>query len=846
MIMNEFKLLTIIGILSCVFGCSHGNQANEVLEYEEIQPVRRLGVDYEEVVCLAGKDVVRNHVPFSKLKELREELLAKGGTLGDFQVNYNGFTTEARDAFQFAVDIWDLLLDSDALIVVSAQFADLGAGVLGSAGPTGFFVDFDPKADPGVEYSAPLAEKIAGRSLNGPNADLSCSFNNTTNWYFDTDNPEGISNNEFDFATVVLHELGHGIGFLSRHTFADATTGLGVLHGPDNVDTDIFSLLLEEEDGTNLFLNYETPSREIGSALLGNNLFFRSHTVPQSPPPQIFAPSPWNQGSSLSHLDEVTHAGANALMTPSVGRAEVIHDPGLSLTMLYDMGWRSTFIAHEPVSEEIVNAPVPILADVISDDGVGFDSSKVRLVLSEDNFATVIDTFEMIGSSGSSQFEVSVPGKAVGEYQYYFFIDDRTNMGLTNPKLAPNRYHSIFTGVDRVQPVIDHDPVTNYFLDEGVPLLEAEVFDAFTGVDVVTVEWFIEGGNTIELDTMSFLEEQGYIFRFSELEDDRTIGAGDFISYRIIAHDQSDIRNTAVLPSAGEFFRIAVVGVPEPTDFYFTDFDDADNDFSLDGMSIATVDGFEGPALHSEHPYQNNGVGNLNFIANLRVPFIITSEEAKMEFDEVVLVEPGEAGSSFGDNDFWDFVIVEARILGTNNWFSILDGYDSSERTEWRNRYTNGLAGQDSSSGGDEDIEFRRTIPLFQPNIGLDLNTTVEFRWRLFSDPFAVGWGWSVDSLEISNPNSTTPVVVVDAEDREISIAPNPIIDDVLRLTIKGDMIVESFTIADASGRLIQTSNVQLQRGDQQEVPLRNLRPGAYFVLFETEDVWVTKPFLKL
>ena len=50
-------------------------------------------------------------------------------------VNYNGtWPTAARDAFQYAVDIWKSQLTSTVPIVVDAEFKDLGPNVLGSAG----------------------------------------------------------------------------------------------------------------------------------------------------------------------------------------------------------------------------------------------------------------------------------------------------------------------------------------------------------------------------------------------------------------------------------------------------------------------------------------------------------------------------------------------------------------------------------------------------------------------------------------------------------------------------------------------------------------------------------------
>ncbi len=53
----------------------------------------------------------------------------------------------------------------------------------------------------------------------------------------------------------------------------------------------------------------------------------------------LFAPNPWDDGSSVSHIDEATFSdGAYELMTPESDN--VIHTPdSIVLGMLQDMGW---------------------------------------------------------------------------------------------------------------------------------------------------------------------------------------------------------------------------------------------------------------------------------------------------------------------------------------------------------------------------------------------------------------------------------------------------------------------------------------------------------------------------
>ncbi len=42
-----------------------------------------------------------------------------------------------------------------------------------------------------------------------------------------------------------------------------------------------------------------------------------------------------------------------------------------------------------------------------------------------------------------------------------------------------------------------------------------------------------------------------------------------------------------------------------------------------------------------------------------------------MSFDEIVLVEPGETGTSYGDEEFWDYIVIEGSKDDVNTWLAI-------------------------------------------------------------------------------------------------------------------------------------------------------------------------------
>jgi hypothetical protein len=298
-------------------------------------------------------------------------------TTATFVVTYNGFTPQAQAAFQYAVNIWSSLLVSSVPIRVTATWTPLNPGILGSAGASSFYRDFPNAPQPGTWYAVALAEKLAGVDLNvTTDADIDANFSSAvSNWYYGTDGntPPG----QFDLVTVVLHELCHGLTFAGSMTVSGGLGSWGISSGfPFTYDRFGQNGAGQSLINTTLFPN---PSTALAAQLQSNSVFFSGPQAIMAnggTRPPLYAPASWIQGSSYSHLNESTYpaGNANSLMTPEIGMAEAIHNPGaVTLGMFRDMGWTTGGGGGSNIKfeERFVSTTIPPGWRVVDNDGGG-------------------------------------------------------------------------------------------------------------------------------------------------------------------------------------------------------------------------------------------------------------------------------------------------------------------------------------------------------------------------------------------------------------------------------------------------------------------------------------------
>ncbi|MBL7859171.1 MAG: T9SS type A sorting domain-containing protein [Cyclobacteriaceae bacterium] len=685
--------------------------------------------------------------------EVYQDWLRKGASsrtqTAIFQVTYNGFSPEAQAAFQKAVDIWSTLITSSVPIRVYANWQALGSGVLGSAIWGSVHANFEGAQFINTWYPVALAEKMAGQKINNDNEpDIYANFSSSANWYYGLDaNPTA---GKYDLVTVVLHELGHGLGIVDSYTIEN---DLGIVGVQGTNFPIIYDHQLENASGQNLYREFTSGTTSLRTQLISNNLYYNSLTVRDANGglrARIYAPATFNGGSSIAHLDEASYPALdlNSLMTPQIGSAEAIHNPGPIVRGAFsDMGWVYTFIQHTSLKDsENTSGPFLVKAKIVSESG---PIQEVNL-----NYTTGGPdiTVAMTPTGVPNEYQASIPGTGTTTtYGYSISVKDNISRTYTKPGklVAPNQqpqqfYTTFKTGPDTQAPTITHSPKAFILNTDTELLIEAIVADNL-GLALAKIQYQINGVAQPDVIMTQGTPDSLYS---ATLNFGAGLTIGDQVNYKIIAVDNAVAQNTTSSPST-DFYTVNVTGLAPTQDFYSNDFDSSTDDFFGDGFSIIKPTGFNNPALHSEHPYKEGNTfpnQQLNLVYQLRIPVRVNADNPLMKFDEIVLVEPGDNGSTFGSDEFFDYVVVEGSKDGGVTWIPVADGYDSRSYTPWLTKFNSATSGNNSTAVGDPTLFRSKTLSLLNK---FTIGDEVVIRFRLFSDPFAAGWGWAIDNLKI-------------------------------------------------------------------------------------------------
>jgi cysteine-rich repeat protein len=248
--------------------------------------------------------------------------------------------------FQHAIDTWQALVASGIEVRVGAQFSPLPcsstSAVLGSSGPETVWRDFTG-AIPNTWYPVALANSVAGVDLDPGGDHIGSAFSSNlddgclsgiSGWYYglDGNTPPG----QIELLPTVLHELGHGLGFLSLVSVSTGAKFLGF--------DDVYMRNLENHLTGELFPAMTNAERLMASTATGNlhwvgaNVVAASGILSAGVDPmghvEIYAPNPVQPGSSVSHWS--TALTPDELLEPFATPTSILP---MTVALMQDIGW---------------------------------------------------------------------------------------------------------------------------------------------------------------------------------------------------------------------------------------------------------------------------------------------------------------------------------------------------------------------------------------------------------------------------------------------------------------------------------------------------------------------------
>ncbi len=254
--------------------------------------------------------------------------------------------------FQYAASIWASVIDSSVPIVVASTFEALTctstSATLGSAGTTALARNFTNAPQSDTWYPIALANSLAGSDLAPSAADITARFSSLidqgclsgrTGFYYGFDGAAASS--QIDFLPVLLHEIGHGLGFSVGPT--SGSTGARFSSSPsifesyiyDNVVGMTWAQMTSDSERAASGLRDGQVSWS-GSQAAAAASAYLSAGLDSARRPLLYTPSTFASGSSVSHWD--TRATPNLLMEPSLNAG--LSGVDITGSFLADIGWR--------------------------------------------------------------------------------------------------------------------------------------------------------------------------------------------------------------------------------------------------------------------------------------------------------------------------------------------------------------------------------------------------------------------------------------------------------------------------------------------------------------------------
>ena len=260
-----------------------------------------------------------------------------GTTLGQQRLN----------VFEHALGMWESLIVSNVEIRVGAEFAPLAcnsmSALLGSAGPETIFRDFAGAPQPNTWYPVALANSLAGIDLDPGGEHIGAAFSSAldegclsgvSGWYYGLDG--NAPSNQIELLATVLHEVAHGLGFLSLVNLSTGAKAFGLddaytLNLEDHSTGELFSTMTNAERVAAMRdtgdLHWVGANVVAASGVLSSGVHASGHV-------EMYAPDPAEGGSSVSHWS--TSLSPDEVMEPFATPTSIIP---MTVALMQDIGY---------------------------------------------------------------------------------------------------------------------------------------------------------------------------------------------------------------------------------------------------------------------------------------------------------------------------------------------------------------------------------------------------------------------------------------------------------------------------------------------------------------------------
>ena len=387
---------------------------------------------------------------------------------------------------------------------------------------------------------------------------LGADITSTSLGYIDFDNGSGYSASELDGNTAIITiaaDIAASLGILVVNSAGNEGDGVTTIGAPADGDS-VLAVGAVYSDGSRVYFSSVGPTGDgrikpdvmaMGSGVVvadtyGNGYTTASGTSFSCPLTAGAAALLWQMVPNASNMEIY-----NALKMSADNSQNPNNEYGWGIINIYEAYEYLALprITHTPLADtENTTGPYIVDSEISSNYDLLAGSPNVYYRKNNGTWTQI----PMISNKETGNFIAEIPGDgAQGTYDYYITAEN-SNALVSLPENAPSSFFTFVVGPDSEAPIINHNPIAEYYLNLwSQAVIIAEISDNFqVDTENTFVEWRYNGENQDPI-SFNFQENSTCIAYFPFF----ALTIGDLIEYKIIAQDVSSSHNVSVFPESG-------------------------------------------------------------------------------------------------------------------------------------------------------------------------------------------------------------------------------------------------------------------------------------------------------